>query len=168
MLYTLCFFFCLQNAVSFIMLTCLVPVLFTFYIQVVLKFKKNNSGAKGLILFTVLSRKQKNFRARPDRPWDPPSLLCNGYRVFHGDKAAGAWCWPPTSSSAEVKERVELYLYSPSGLSWPVIGWTLPLPNNVLLGVCLNPALKSRPLFSQKLQNCSPNANRQRDLWGFI
>ena len=30
-------FFSLQNAVSFIMLTCLVPVLFTFYIQSVLK-----------------------------------------------------------------------------------------------------------------------------------
>ena len=29
-------FFCLQNAVCFIILTCLVPVLFTFYIQVVL------------------------------------------------------------------------------------------------------------------------------------
>ena len=67
------------------------------------------------------------FRARPDRLWGPLSLLCNGYRVFPGDKAAGAWLWPPTPSSVEVKERVQLYLYSPSGPSWPVLGWTLPL-----------------------------------------
>ena len=33
-------FFSLQNAVCFIILTYLFPVLFTFYIQVVLKFKK--------------------------------------------------------------------------------------------------------------------------------
>ena len=45
-------FFSLQNAVCFIMLTCLVPVLFTFNIQGVLKLKKNNSGAKGLITTT--------------------------------------------------------------------------------------------------------------------
>ena len=33
-------FFSLQNAVCFIMLTCLVPVLLTFYLQCVLKLKK--------------------------------------------------------------------------------------------------------------------------------
>ena len=26
------------------------------------------------------------FRTCPDRPWDPPSLLYNGYRIFPGDK----------------------------------------------------------------------------------
>jgi hypothetical protein len=52
----------------------------------------------------------------------PPSLLYNGYRVFPEGKAAGEWRWQPTPSSAEVKKRVELYLYSPSGPSWSVIG----------------------------------------------
>ena len=37
------------------------------------------------------------FRTRPDRPCGPPSLLYNGYRVFPGGKAAGAWRWPTAS-----------------------------------------------------------------------
>jgi hypothetical protein len=65
---------------------------------------------------------------RPERPWGPPSLLYNAYRIFTGGKAAGAWRWPPTPSSVQVKERVELYLYSPLRPSWAVLGWPLPLP----------------------------------------
>ena len=39
-------------------------------------------------------------------------------------KCTGAWRWLPTSS-AEVNEGVELYLYSPSGSSLPILWWTL-------------------------------------------
>jgi hypothetical protein len=35
----------------------------------------------------------------------------------------------PPPFSGEVKERVQLYLYSPHGPSWPVLGWPLPLPS---------------------------------------
>ena len=45
------------------------------------------------------------------------SLLYNGCRVFLAGKAAGVWCGPATPSSTEAKERIELYLYSPTGLS---------------------------------------------------
>jgi hypothetical protein len=57
------------------------------------------------------------FRTRPDRPWGPPSLLYKGYRVFPGGKAARAWCWSPTPFERRGQERVELYLYPPSGVS---------------------------------------------------
>jgi len=68
------------------------------------------------------------FWTRSDRPWDPPSLLYNGHRIIIGGKAAEAWRWPPTTSRAEIKERVQLYLYSLSGPFKPVRGWTSPLP----------------------------------------
>ena len=53
-------------------------------------------------------------------------------------RAAGVWRWPPNSTSAEVKVRVQLYFYSPSGPSWPVLGWTLRLHFNVHPSVFLN------------------------------
>jgi len=39
---------------------------------------------------------------------------------------------PPTSS-AEIKERVELYIYSPSGRSWPVLGLTFTFTFNITI-----------------------------------
>jgi len=43
------------------------------------------------------------FRTSPDRPWGPPSLLYNGYRVFPGGKLQPRRDADPSPpSSAEV------------------------------------------------------------------
>ena len=51
-----------------------------------------------------------------------PASYRRGIGSFPGVKQP----WPgldhPPPPSAEVKGRVELYLYSPSGPSWPVVG----------------------------------------------
>jgi len=46
------------------------------------------------------------FRTRPDRPWGPPSLLYNGYRVFPGGKVrpGRAADHSPPSSAEVMKE----------------------------------------------------------------
>ena len=57
----------------------------------------------------IESRWGQDFRLQSDLPWDPPSLLYNGYRVsFPGLKRPGRGVDHPPPSSAEVKERVEL------------------------------------------------------------
>jgi len=58
-----------------------------------------------------------------DQPWDPPDLLYSEYRAsFPGVKQPGRGVEYPPPYSAEVKERVELYLYSHFGPSWLVLG----------------------------------------------
>jgi len=61
------------------------------------------------------SRWRRDFWRPSITALGPTSLLYNGYRVFPGGK------------TAEVKGRVELYLYSISRPSWPVIARTLLL-----------------------------------------
>jgi len=51
-----------------------------------------------------------------------PASYVIGTGSFPGEKQPGRDVDHPTSSSAEVKGRVELYLYSPSGTSWTVRG----------------------------------------------
>jgi hypothetical protein len=57
------------------------------------------------------------FRTRPERLWDPPSLLHNGQS---GQRVA--LTTHPIQRRDE--ERVELYLYFPSVPLWPVARWT--------------------------------------------
>jgi hypothetical protein len=55
----------------------------------------------------------KIFRTCPGRPWGPPSLLYNGYRVFpRGRKRAGRDAVPSPLLLPRSKNRVGLYLYS--------------------------------------------------------
>jgi hypothetical protein len=59
-------------------------------------------------------------------PGAHPASYTMGTGSFPGVKRPGRGVDHPPPSSARVKERVELYLYSPSGPSWPVLGRTLP------------------------------------------
>ena len=55
-------------------------------------------------------------------PGAHPASYTMGTTSFPGVKRPGCGLDPP--SSAEVKERVELYLYSLCGPSWPILRWT--------------------------------------------
>jgi len=65
-------------------------------------------------------------RTRPHWYWGLSGFVCTEYRV-----GVAVVKWPgrdvdhPPRIGAEIKERVELYLYSPSGLSWSLLGRTL-------------------------------------------
>jgi hypothetical protein len=57
-------------------------------------------------------------------PGAHPTSYTTGTGSFPGVKRPGRGVDHTPPSNAEVKERVELYLYSPSGPSWPVQGGT--------------------------------------------
>jgi len=61
-----------------------------------------------------------------------------GTGYFPGVKRPGCGVDHTPPSRAEVKERVKLYLYSPYGTSWPVLGWALPLPLLSVFLPCLS------------------------------
>jgi hypothetical protein len=50
-----------------------------------------------------------------------PASYTMGNGSFPGVKRSGRGVDHPLPSSAEVKKRVEIYLYSPSGPLWPVL-----------------------------------------------
>jgi hypothetical protein len=74
-----------------------------------------------------------------------------GTGSFPGVKLPGRGIGHPPPSSAEVKERVELYLYSPTGPLWPVLGRPLP---HIYLCMYVNIFLK--------IEDCE---DRSPDMW---
>ena len=134
MVYILRFFFSLQNAVCFIILTYLVHVLFTFYVQGVLKFKKNNSGAKRLIpsspFLVPWSRKSRVIPLPPYGPYGwyrasvpvqysytstPPIGLtaCTEPQCLYRTAIPLLPLWASRPVQSHSACTVQLYLYSP-------------------------------------------------------
>ena len=58
--------------------------------------------------------------------------------LSRGGNRSGRGADHPPPSKCRGHERVELYLYSPSGPSWPVLGRPLPLPLYILTGYSPN------------------------------
>jgi hypothetical protein len=71
----------------------------------------------------IESRRGARFSASVQTgPVAHPASYTMGTGSFSGVMRLGRGVDHPPPSSAEVKERVELYLYSPSVPSWPVLG----------------------------------------------
>jgi len=82
----------------------------------VTRFYVQHTATDWMISGSSPGRVWEFFSSPPSLDWvsGPPSLLSNGYqRLFPGNKAAGAWSWPLTSSYCRGQECVELYLPSP-------------------------------------------------------
>ena len=76
------------------------------------------------------------FSAHVHRPWDPPSLLYNGYRVsFPWWRGRGV-----ASNShphlAPRSQKENSYTLPSSGPSWPTLEWTLPLTHLAEINYC--------------------------------
>jgi len=81
----------------------------------------------------------ENFRTGPDRPWGPPNLLHNGYRVsFSGVKQRVD---QPPPSSAQVNEIVTYMTLLPvwSFVARSVVNFTFFIFNNTSLAVSRRP-----------------------------
>jgi len=67
------------------------------------------------------------FHSRSHRISGTPSVLYNGYLLSLPGYNGWAVVLPPPPTRAEIKERVEIYVYALFGPSWSILGWTLYL-----------------------------------------
>ena len=109
------------------------------------------------------------FRTCRDRPWGPPSLLYNGYRVFPGSKEQPGRDADPSPSSSAVVMKEQSYTSTPPVgrtactepqclykgalylISVPVQGCTLPLP-----------FIESKPVQSRRNCNAPEKSSKHK------
>ena len=87
------------------------------------------------------------FSARPDRPWDPPSLLHNGYRVFPRGKVQPGHAADHSSTSSGMV--MEEYSYT----SIHPLGHIRAYNGNTLLFFLLNNNTLRRHLYIMGMNN---------------
>jgi hypothetical protein len=88
-----------------------------------------------------------------------------GTASFPGGKAAGSWHSPPPPPSAQIKERVELYLYSHSGPSWPVLERTLTfLPLPLLIDMAKPDESSVKTKVTENLASTKTRRSSQQDV----
>jgi hypothetical protein len=100
----------------------------------------------GLDVLGVKSRwKAEPYFPHPSRPALRPTQCVLG--PFPREKRPGRNVGHPPPSSAEVKERVEVYNYSPFGPSWPVVKWTILIFRDIHLQNCTVSSLRRRSMY---------------------
>ena len=67
------------------------------------------------------------YHKRPDGTWDPLAHYTVRSLYLCWGESDRAWGYTPINCTTKVKERVELYLYSPSQPSWTFLGRHLAL-----------------------------------------
>jgi hypothetical protein len=73
------------------------------------------------------------FRTSPELRRAQPTSSTMTIGTFLRVKRPRLGAHHPPPPKTEFKERAELYLYFPSGPSWPVLGRNLPLPLPVIM-----------------------------------
>jgi len=89
-------------------------------------------------------------------PGAQPASYTMGTRSILGVKRQRCDVDNPRPSSTEVKERVELYIYSPSGPLWLVLGWILPLLFRVFLDETLCGLAERYRCIISRIERVSP------------
>ena len=103
-------------------------IIFSFLMVVVKMlgiWTKLNNPKNSLTVWESNPSEDKIFCDHPNRPWGPHILLYNRHPVsFAGVNLQGSDINCPPPSSTKIKERIQVYLLSPSRPSWHVLEQT--------------------------------------------